>query len=116
LGSIASALVRNGKSNSFKKPRPMDGQASPIPHGFNNAEEFQEFSSRLKRELPEGTQPLFQGSSVTGRSYKSGEAFDEGRRSDFDIALVGPDLFEQESGHFRQKTWRILGFRIYNVN
>jgi len=39
-------------------------------------------------------QPLFQGSSVTGRSWRTGEPFDVGRRSDYDIALVGPDLFE----------------------
>jgi hypothetical protein len=88
-----SALVHNGKGNYIKKPLQADAQGNRIPHGFSNADEFQQFGSRLRGGLPEGTQPLFQGSSVTGRSYKTGKAFDAGRQSDFDIALAGPDLF-----------------------
>ncbi|MEO6807753.1 MAG: hypothetical protein ABI353_01390 [Isosphaeraceae bacterium] len=72
----------------------MEGQGKPIPHGFKSAPEFQEFGRRLRIGLPEGTQPLLQGSSVTGRSYRSGEPFDEVRQSDLDVALVGLDLFE----------------------
>ena len=37
-------------------------------------------------------QPLFQGSSVTGKSFKTGQPFDVGRVSDFDIALGSPKL------------------------
>jgi filamentous hemagglutinin len=73
----------------------MDDHGNPIPHGFASAEEFQEFGSRLRRGLPEGTQPLFHGSSVTGQSYRTGQPFDVGRRSDFDLALAGSTLFER---------------------
>lgn len=73
----------------------MDGQGKPVPHGFKSAEEFQEFGRQLRSGLPEGTQPLLQGSSVTGRRYRSGESFDEVHQSDLDIALVGFDLFER---------------------
>jgi len=65
------------------------------PHGFKSVEAFQEFTALLKSKLPSGIQPLFQGSSVTGRSYKTGEPFDVGRRSDFDVALAGQELFNK---------------------
>jgi hypothetical protein len=71
----------------------MDAQRPAVPYGFEDAEEFQEFAGRLRRGLPEGTQPLFQGSSVTGTSWRSGRPFDEGRQSDYDIALAGPGLY-----------------------
>jgi SEC-C motif len=90
-----SALVHNGMGDCFKKALQVDAQGNPIPHGFNSADEFQQFASRLKGELPEGTQPLFQGSSVTGASYKTGQPFDVGRLSDFDIGLAGSELFEK---------------------
>ena len=66
-----------------------------IPPGFSNAEDFGRFTHCLKSGLADGTQALFQGSIVTGRSYRSGETFDIGRQSDIDIALVGSDLFEK---------------------
>jgi hypothetical protein len=34
-----------------------------------------------------------QGSSVTGVKYTTGEPFDVGRTSDFDVALAGEDIF-----------------------
>lgn len=37
-------------------------------------------------------EPIFQGSSVTGQSFKAGQAFDAGRVSDFDVALASPEL------------------------
>jgi hypothetical protein len=37
--------------------------------------------------------PVLQGSAVSGVKYTTGEPFDVGRRSDFDIALVDPHLF-----------------------
>jgi hypothetical protein len=76
---------------------------SPIPFGFQNAEQFLEFSAVLRRELPVGTQALFHGSSVTGASYRSGLPFDDGRQSDFEIALAGQELFTKA---------RALGLKI----
>jgi len=93
VGGTASALVYNGQGNDIKRPLQVDAPENPIPHGFNSAEDFQQFGSLLRSELPEGTQPLFQGSAVTGRSYSTGKPFDVGRQSDFDLALAGPDLF-----------------------
>jgi hypothetical protein len=92
-GEAGSALVHNGMGDCFKKP--LDAQGNPTPRGFKNADEFQEFAGRLKSGLPERTQPLFQGSSVTGTSYKTGKPFDVGRTSDFDIGLAGSELFER---------------------
>ena len=48
--------------------------------------------------MPEGVEPIFQGSSVTGRKaitskgIKAGTPFDVGRTSDFDIGLISEDL------------------------
>ena len=39
-----------------------------------------------------GTKAILQGSAVTGKSFRTGKAFDAGRVSDFDIALAGPDI------------------------
>ncbi len=94
-GGIASSFVHNGQGNTVKRPLQVDVQGNPIPHGFNSAEDFQQFGSLLRSELPDGTQPLFQGSAVTGSSYSTGKPFDVGRQSDFDIALAGSDLFEK---------------------
>jgi hypothetical protein len=73
----------------------VDPRDKSIPNGFKDAEEFHQFGARLKNGLPGGTQPLFQGSSVTGSSFKTGKPFDVGRQSDFDIALVGRALFDK---------------------
>jgi hypothetical protein len=90
-----SALVHNGQGDCIKKPLQMDTLGNPIPHGFKNVEGYQQFTAKLRSELPPGTQPLFQGSAVTGASYKTGKAFDVGRQSDFDIALAGQTLFDK---------------------
>lgn len=36
-----------------------------------------------------------QGSAVTGQSFKTGQAFDVGRVSDFDVALASPELLQR---------------------
>ncbi len=128
-GGIASSLVRNGQGNTVKRPLQVDDQGNPIPHGFNGAEDFQQFGSLLRSTVPEGTQPLFQGSAVTGSSYSTGKPFDVGRQSDFDIALAGSDLFEKAKALnlkakdgtrigplSAEKIWRILDFRFCRVN
>ncbi len=40
-------------------------------------------------------EPIFQGSSVTGVSFKTGKPFDVGRVSDFDIAIASPKLLKK---------------------
>jgi hypothetical protein len=70
-----------------------DGSA--IPFGFNNIDEYNSFANTLKSNLPKETEALFQGSSVTGRNSETGDVFDVGRLSDYDIALAGDSLFQQ---------------------
>jgi RHS repeat-associated protein len=68
-----------------------------VPHGFSTADDFANFSGRLHGGLSDAgygnTRAAFQGSSVTGHSYRTGVPFDVGRVSDFDIALTGDDVF-----------------------
>ena len=67
-----------------------------IPFGFRNAGEFGQFGKTLNSGLADaglgGTKAILQGSAVTGKSFRTGKAFDAGRVSDFDIALAGPDI------------------------
>jgi len=72
---------------------------SRLPHGFGSADDFTAFGKNLNSGLGKAgfgdTQALFQGSSVTGKSFRTGQAFDVGRVSDFDIALAGDSIFSR---------------------
>jgi len=67
-----------------------------VPHGFTSAELFGQFGAKLNGGLADAgyadAHALLQGSAVTGRSFRTGTAFDVGRVSDFDIALSSPTL------------------------
>jgi hypothetical protein len=69
----------------------------PIPRaGFAGAEEFSQFGHNVRTGLEragyDNVVPILQGSAVTGKSFKTGQPFDVGRKSDFDVALAGPEL------------------------
>nr|WP_278245765.1 RHS repeat-associated core domain-containing protein [[Clostridium] methoxybenzovorans] len=82
-----------------------DENGNRIPYGFNSLEDYQKFVYELKKQLPEGTEIYFQGSSVTGVGHSSGLPFDYNRTSDFDIGLVNDDLFLQALDNgYRMKT------------
>jgi RHS repeat-associated protein len=70
-----------------------------FPHGFENEAQFNAFGKQLNEGLAKAgygeTKPIFQGSSVTGEKFTTGEAFDVGRVSDFDIALADPKLLKK---------------------
>jgi hypothetical protein len=70
-----------------------------IPSGFESAESFENFSSRLNHGLDEAgyadSTAVLQGSSVTGTRFADGTAFDSGHLSDLDIALCGEDLMSE---------------------
>lgn len=71
-----------------------------VPLGFSQQSEFVAFGGSLYAGLEgagfKNAQAGFQGSSVTGRAFKSPYApFDVGRISDYDIALSSPELFER---------------------
>jgi RHS repeat-associated protein len=67
-----------------------------VPKGFRSADDFEAFGDMLRRGLRDkgydDVVVAFRGSSVTGVSYRTGEAFDAGRISDYDVALVSPRL------------------------
>jgi hypothetical protein len=67
------------------------------PLGFRDATQYEKFKTTLNRGLQQtrypNTVPIMQGSSVTGVKYTTGEPFDVGRTSDFDVALAGDDIF-----------------------
>ncbi|RTL71921.1 MAG: phage portal protein, partial [Hyphomicrobiales bacterium] len=70
-----------------------------VPMGFETREQFVEFGRRAWDTLTESghrdAEPYLRGSSVTGYSYRTGEAFDAGRRSDLDLAIASPTLIER---------------------
>ncbi|MFE9836548.1 DUF6531 domain-containing protein [Streptomyces sp. NPDC005551] len=67
-----------------------------IPRGFS-ALTYSEFTQKLYSGLRaagyDDSTAIFQGSSVTGRSFRTGEPFRP--ESDFDIALAGNSIFAQ---------------------
>lgn len=73
-----------------------------VPHGFRDFQDFKEFGEDLNNGL-RGKYPdaesAFQGSSVTGRSHDTGEPFDLGRTSDYDIAVSGRSLVDEAQRH-----------------
>jgi hypothetical protein len=73
--------------------RIFDEAGNAIPYGFSRLDEYRSFVSNLRNGLPSDTRIVFQGSSVTGVSHETGELFDLGRVSDFDIGLVQDDTF-----------------------
>ncbi|MBV1859267.1 MAG: hypothetical protein KUG77_12705 [Nannocystaceae bacterium] len=72
--------------------------ARGVPHGFKSQGQFRQFGEALQAGLQRsdfgGTIAHMQGSAVTGRSYRTGAAFDVGRVSDFDIALSGEKILD----------------------
>ncbi|MEW8229309.1 MAG: hypothetical protein AB2745_03220 [Candidatus Thiodiazotropha endolucinida] len=81
------------------------GQGLPGPNkpplGFKDTKAFHTFGDDLYTGLNQAgfddVQAIFQGSSVTGKSYRTGQPFDAGRVSDFDVALASPALLEKAS-------------------
>ena len=79
----------------------MQRQAAPVdaprnPLGFETPLEFEQFGDELYDGLSDAgfddATAVFQGSSVTGESFRTGAPFDVGRTSDFDVALSSPEL------------------------
>ncbi len=72
-----------------------------LPLGFNSREDFTAFGLALRRGLApsgqSGAEVFLRGSAVTGYSYRTGEAFDLGRQSDIDVAIVSPVLLRELS-------------------
>jgi hypothetical protein len=75
-----------------------------VPLGFNSRHEFQAFGSEARNSLMfaghADAELYLRGSSVTGYRYRTGRTFDQGKTSDYDLALAGPRLLQwvQELG------------------
>jgi len=102
-----SGTVSIGRLNAdgtLARPAPtFMSDGTQMPFGFGTEEEYLNFASALRSGLPEGVEPVFQGSSVTGVKGSSsggipaGTPFDVGRVSDFDIGLISEDFATQAS-------------------
>jgi filamentous hemagglutinin len=70
-----------------------------VPLGFNSREQFEDFGRSTWDGLAAAghtdVEPFLRGSAVTGYNYRTGEPFDVGRRSDYDMALVSPTLMRR---------------------
>jgi hypothetical protein len=70
-------------------------QSRGYPAGFRDFQHFQAYAGRFRdrmRELYPDVEMGFQGSSVTGRNSETGALFDEGRVSDYDVAISGDSV------------------------
>ncbi len=76
-----------------------ESEAPVIPRGFSNLDDFVGFGTDTRDGLARAgygnVEPILQGSAVTGKSYETGQEFDIGRVSDFDIALASPELLKR---------------------
>jgi filamentous hemagglutinin len=98
-GSGSSAgKYENGYVDVF--PGSVGGaKATAVPKGFSSADDFARFGADTRDGLTRAgygnVEPILQGSAVTGQSFRTGQAFDVGRVSDFDIALASPELLQR---------------------
>jgi hypothetical protein len=90
---IAARMARAGRRPAALPTRDL----SDVPLGFADTGAYNEFVGTLRHGLAGAgftrTEAAFQGSSVTGVSYLSGQPFRP--ESDYDIALGGPDIFRR---------------------
>ncbi len=79
---------------------------SKIPFGFKHMDDFLDFSKNLHDGLKNAglgdTTAIFQGSSVTGKSFKSGQPFDSGV-SDFEQEMIFLNELKPSVSHYVQK-------------
>ena len=70
-----------------------------VPLGFNTTRDFENFGRATRDGLAiagqSDAETYIRGSAVTGYSYRTGEAFDVGRPSDYDMAIVSPRLLQR---------------------
>ncbi len=73
--------------------------AEVLPRGFGTYENYVAFGQSLRDGLRTAgyrdVEPMIRGSAVTGENFRTGEPFDVGRRSDYDVALVSPTLLRR---------------------
>ncbi|MEQ1712462.1 MAG: hypothetical protein ABL908_13815 [Hyphomicrobium sp.] len=96
--SIEGAIASSRALAQQAEARLLVLERGGLPLGFNSREDYAAFGRSARTALNEAgfpeAEPYIRGSAVTGFSYSTGNAFDVGRRSDYDIAIVSPRLFE----------------------
>ncbi len=85
---------------TFDSNSEVDPLGLEIPFGFKSYGQLKQFAAEIQSGIAKtgnGSRSpiLLQGSSVSGRSFKTGELFDIGRTSDFDVAIVNPELLKK---------------------
>jgi hypothetical protein len=103
--NLTSLLRTTTSGQTIKSPSKSDYNnvmavlaSAAIPLGFGSKNAYMNFTAKLNSGLTEagypGTTPAFQGSSVTGIRFRTGEPVGDDP-GDYDIALGGSDLFER---------------------
>lgn len=98
-GGMPGSAGGGGRQNGGITNGVGGGFNSVAPAGFASAGEFAQFGNSLRTRLVRAgysdAVPILQGSAVTGKSFKTGQPFDAGRVSDFDVALASPLLLSR---------------------
>ncbi len=94
LATGIGSLAKLAGTTAARRIAAMRAARAAIPHGFASADDFAAFGQELTAGLRSAgysdAKAVIQGSSVTGRSFRTGEAFDLGRLSDLDVAIASP--------------------------
>jgi hypothetical protein len=89
-GDLEKGLIQDKKDYEFHR-------GLNLPYGTSNRMEFGAFGQKVREGLQKAGvrdgQAYLQGSAITGIKYTSGEIFDVGRTSDWDLAISSPSLF-----------------------
>ncbi|WP_032022560.1 RHS repeat domain-containing protein, partial [Acinetobacter baumannii] len=98
---------------------PLGLSCQKIPKGFKSFGQLKQFGQAMQAGFSKlgfkGATMYMQGSAHSGRSFETGKAFDDGRVSDFDIAVVQPELFEKAKKMGIAKGNRTLPIEINSV-
>jgi hypothetical protein len=114
LPGPASKLLRKLPVSANTGVLAIKGIPRTVPLGMRDEAEFRALGAPLRKQLTELGYPnaviRIRGSSITGVKYESGLPFDYGKRSDYDLAIADPRLFE-DAGEFgarlatSRRTW-----------
>ncbi|WP_237742001.1 two-partner secretion domain-containing protein [Herbaspirillum rubrisubalbicans] len=99
LGNSVDGLLAGGVGAYWLRSfRNVALNSKDVPSGFANNQEFTQFGINMRNGLNAAgytdVEPILQGSAVTGKSFATGQPFDVGRVSDFDVALASPKLLK----------------------
>jgi hypothetical protein len=97
FGDLPVSKTGVGSKPPIIKPKPVKLQKSPV-RGFKSKQEFRDLTRALAKRH-RGATVIISGSSVTGKSFKTGKPF--GSHSDIDIGLIDPKLSKSSQVDYR---------------